>query len=193
MDKLERKKIDKLYKKVDELATGGYSNIYEYYKFINDIIDRGDYSYFKVMMNLKYKIDFSLYETVESGREISWKEVMFQTRTSYDKKIKKLFERKNVYMVGLSLYDASNNCLGDMKELDAFYDKKLESWTSNYPPYLNRIFAKLTGDMTTFIEVKKPSATYSIIVDDFNFDRDELNLLDRYETAINYLLGNLEF
>lgn len=81
------------------------------------------------------------------------------------------------------LRDEDGEVLGQIVELDQL------SPDSKY--YLqNKQFAKVIGTRVTYLEVTKQGATSSIIIDSSTPNASEdTNLLNRYTTAVNYLLS----
>ena len=102
-----RKKLEKIYTRIDKLATKGKEYIYEYYKLIDELVDKGDYSYFEQAMYYFYEIDITKWSNVQDVKKNTWSEVLFQTNSSIQKKLKKLFDSKSVYQMGLEFYTDS--------------------------------------------------------------------------------------
>lgn len=73
--------------------------------------------------------------------------------------------------------------LGSIIEIDQF--------SENYNYYFqNKQFSKLIGTRVTYLEVTKIGATSSVLVDIGNpQSKEEINLIDRYKAAIDYLLS----
>jgi hypothetical protein len=180
----EKKKIEKIYSQIDKLATKGKDQIYEYHKLIDDLISKGDYNYFELTLFYKYKIDIKDYSSISDVKNITWEEILFQTNTSVSKKIKKVLDTKGVYQMGFDIFKDSNNVnLGKIVEIDQF--------SEDYNYYFqNKQFSKLIGARVTYLEVTKLGATSSIVVNIGSpQSKEEVNLIERYKTAIDYLLS----
>lgn len=102
-----RKKLEKIYTRIDKLATKGKEYIYEYYKLVDEFIDSGDYSNFEQAMFYFYDIDITKWSNVQDVKKNTWSEILFQTNSSVQKKLKKLFDTKGVYQMGLDFYSDS--------------------------------------------------------------------------------------
>ena len=57
----DKKKIEKIFNKIDKLATKGKDQIQEYYKLIDEIIDKGEYSYLEQCLSKFYEISLNYY------------------------------------------------------------------------------------------------------------------------------------
>ncbi len=181
----ETKKINKIYNQIDKLATKGKEYVYEYYKLIDDIISKGNYSYLEVVFFYFYNIDINDEEflSVDDVKKKTWNTVLFYTNSSLAKKIKKVYDDKSVYQVGFDIFkEIDNTKLGQIVEVDQF------SPDSKY--YIqNKDFARLMGTRVTYLEVTKTGATSSVIIDTTDVKlSEENNLVNRYKNAINYLL-----
>jgi len=110
MDKLYRKKLEKIFNKIDNLASKGKDNITEYYKYIDELIDKGDYAAFQETLYLFYQIDISDAQDVQFVKKNTWDEIMFQTKSSFLKKLSRLYKNKSVYQQSYDIYsDDLNN------------------------------------------------------------------------------------
>jgi hypothetical protein len=180
----DKKKIEKIYSQIDKLATKGKEYIYEYHKYIDDLIISGDYSYFEQTLYYKYNIDVVDYPNVGDIKNKTWAPILFQTNVPISKKIKKLFDKKGVYQMVFNIHRDSNaQVLGKIVEVDQL------SPDAKY--YLeNKQFAKVIGTRVTYLEVTKQGATSSVLIDNSNSEASEdTNLLNRYKIAIDYLLS----
>lgn len=180
----EKKKIQKIFNQIDKLATKGREQIYEYHKLIDDLITKGDYNYFELSLFYNYQIDIKDYPNIVDVKNKTWDEILFQTNTSFSKKVKKVLDTKGVYQMGFNFYKTSDNDnLGTIVEIDQL------SEDSKY--YLqNKQYARLIGTRVTYLEATKYGATSSIVVNTENpQSSEEVNLINRYKVAIDYLLS----
>lgn len=185
MSKEVRKKIDKIYKKLDAIAKKGKDNVFEYYKYIDELIDRGEYGDFEQALFYNYNIDTTNYIDVSEVKKKTWKEILFQTNTSFLEKLKKMYDTRNVYQISSNIYTtgltSSSVQLGQIVEVDQY---------SQDAKYLieNKEFAKLMGSRKIFLDVVKNGTTTRIDVDDESLSADQ-NLLNRYSLALDILLA----
>lgn len=108
-----RKKLEKIFKKVDTLAQKGKDKLYEYYQLVDEFIDRGDFDNFTQTLYYYYDIDVSIYNgDIPKLKMNSWSEILFQTKTPFQKKIKRLYDSKSVYQQGFDVYSDSVVTLG---------------------------------------------------------------------------------
>jgi hypothetical protein len=180
----DKKKIKKISNQIDRLASKGKDNIQEYYKFIDDIVEKGDYNYLEMALHYSYFIDINDIKSLEDVKKKTWDKILFQTNTPVSKKIKNVLDNKGVYQMSFSFYrDSNSQYLGDVVEFDKF------SPDSKY--YIqNKQYAKIIGTRVTYLEVSKVGATSSVIInDELPGASEETNLVNRYKIAVDYLLS----
>jgi len=183
--KTYNQKLKKIYKKIEKLTLRGNSNLYEYQKYIDELIDKSQYSQFKDCLNHYYKIDLTRFIDVQDIKRTTWSLILFQSNTNIQNKLNSLYLKEKVYQQGFEIFDSvTNNKLGELKEIDNldFYGKYQYSKSIN----LNSEFATRTNIKRIFLEVYK--GTELLLVDSIDEDIDEYrNQLERYKTAINFL------
>jgi len=201
MDSLYKRKINKIYKKLDSLSSKGKDNILEYYKYINEIIEKKDYSVFEEVINLYYGIDISKYSNVSEFRDILWNEICLQTKLPLLKKISKLYNDNGIYQQSTYIfkendYDVDEN--GKIIPIGQIIEG--EKTTDNYK-YLvkNKMYARLVGELATFLIVITKDGEYVIgetenINDNYYYSYDfeltpEQNLFNMYSIAVDILLN----
>jgi hypothetical protein len=184
-----RKRIKKIYTKIDLIAKKGHANVFEYYKYIDEIITNGEYGLFEQTLFYYYNIDVVDSIDVDFVKKSTWKPILFQTNSTLATNLKKTYDSKNVYQIGLNFftsYGTSSVLIGQIQEVDGFtQDAKYY--------YENNEFAKLIGQRTIFLNATKSYAGAPIYPfnnpDDPTLSSDQ-NLLIRYIAAIDYLLNN---
>lgn len=108
----DKKKIEKIFNKIDKLATKGKDQIQEYYKLIDELIDKGEYSYLEQCLSRFYEIEASSFSNVVDIKTKTWNDILFLTNTSFSKKLKKLYDSKNVYQISFDIHSDSASILG---------------------------------------------------------------------------------
>lgn len=113
MSSLYKKKLAIIHAKVDKLATKGKDQIWEYHKLIDEYINRGDYDNFTQSLYYFYGIDVAKYNgNITDIKNMTWSEILFQTRNSFQKKIRRIYESKEVFQQGYDIYSDSVVQLG---------------------------------------------------------------------------------
>lgn len=180
----DKKKIKKISSQIDKLASKGKDYILEYYKLVDELVEKGDYNYFELALYYSYFIDITNIKSLDDVKKKTWNSILFQTNTPLSKKIKKVLDSKGVYQVSFDFFKETNNeNLGTIVEFDKL------SQDSQY--YLqNKEYARLIGTRVTYLEVTKVGATSSLIVNN-NIENasEETNLVNRYKIAVDYLLS----
>lgn len=108
----DRKKIEKIFNKIDKLATKGKDQIQEYYKLIDELIDKGEYSYLEQCLSKFYEIEASSFTNVVDIKTKTWNDILFLTNSSFSKKLKKLYDSKNVYQIAFDIHSDSASIIG---------------------------------------------------------------------------------
>ena len=177
-----KKKIDKIYGQIDKIAKKGKDYVLEYYKLIDDIINKGDYAYLEQCLVYYYEIDIVNYPSVDQVKKKTWKDIRFQTVSSFSQKLYKMYQTRGVYQISFNIHSESTNVvLGQIKEVEIFnQDSK----------YLieNQEFAKLMGQKKAYLEVIIAGVTTYIDNNDPSVSED-VNLLNRYALALDLLLA----
>lgn len=104
MDKLYRKKLEKIFNKIDSIASKGRDYFMDYNNYINELIDKGDYGAFVECLHFFYQIDISTAQNVFEIRRYTWKEILFQTKSSFLKKLKLFYDSAQVYQISYDIF-----------------------------------------------------------------------------------------
>lgn len=178
-------KLEKIYKKLEKLTLKGSSNLYEYQKYIDELINKGQYSQFKDCLNYYYKIDVNKFIDVQDVKRTSWNLILFQSSTNTQKKLKTLYDVEKIYQQGFEIFNLlDNQKLGEIKEIDNF--DFYEKYQYSNSLYLDNEFATRTNIKRIFLEVYKNNEF--LLIDTIDETIDEYrNLIERYKTAINFL------
>jgi len=179
-----KRKLDKIFTKVDKIAQVGKDNLLEYQKYIDELIDKGDYASFQDMLYIYYNIDTIDTQTVQEVKNSTYNDIIFQTKSSFLTKLSRLYKKKSIYQQSFDIYDdQTSNIIGQIIEIDQY---------SEDVDYLikNKMYARLIGEKKTYLKVKKISdLEYTIITDENTDWSEEQNLLNRYNISIDYLLS----
>jgi len=183
----ERKKLEKIYNKINSIAVKGKDNVFEYYKYIDELIDKGEYGYLEQVLAYYYKLEIIDAIDVSLVKKNTWKPILFNTNTSFSTKLKKMYDTKNVYQISSNIYttglSSSSILLGKINEIDTY---------STDSKYLqdNKDLAKLQGSRIILLDVYKVGSLTASQITDNNTDlSSDQNLLNRYTTAVLYLLS----
>ena len=110
--KADKKILDKIYNRIDKLATKGKDQIYEYHKLIDEFISNGQYVYFEQCLDYYYKINIMKYDNIPDVKTNTWNEILFQTNSSFSKKLKRIYDTNSVYQMGYDVYSYNDNTIG---------------------------------------------------------------------------------
>lgn len=130
MSNLYRRKLQKIYNKVDSIALKGRDNFIEYYKFIDEIVEKGDYGAFEQSLYYYYAIDITNLNSIEDVKKKTWDDVLFQTKSSFLKKLKKIYDKKQVYQNSFDIFSTNPN----VAQLDLIGPYQIDQITKSYSP-----------------------------------------------------------
>ena len=177
----QRKKIDKIYGQIDKIAKKGKDYVLEYYKLIDEIVDKGDYAYLEQCLIHYYEIDIINYPSVTDVKKKTWSDIRFRTISTFMQKLYSIYKSKGVYQISYDIYLESNNLLlGQIMEKEEFtQDSK----------YLieNQKYSKLANNRIVYLEVTKGDDIIIVNDNDDNLSIEQ-NLLNRYTKSINILI-----
>ena len=153
----DKKKIEKIFNKIDKLATKGKDQIQEYYKLIDEIIDKGEYSYLEQCLSKFYEIEATSFSNVGDIKTKTWNDILFLTNTSFSKKLKKLYDSKNVYQIAFDIHSDSASIVGLTTSLPLSITYSVTSSTQSVIPskngnyvYLNTNDPLITASQSLF-------------------------------------------
>lgn len=95
-----RKKVDRIYGQIGKIAIKGKDYSLEYDRLVDQIIEKGNFSYLELCLSTYYKIDPSAYKTISDLKKGSWPAIMRQTDSPLITNLRRLYKQKNVYQVG---------------------------------------------------------------------------------------------
>lgn len=169
---LYRKKLEKILKKIDILSSKGKDQELQFIKYVNELLEKGDYSAFVEVLFIYYNIDVSDSRSVSEHLKSTWKGILEQTKSNFTKRLSNIFKSfakkynlKEIYQLGLDVYikknDDSNIFIGRLIETESFTDE------SQYH-IKNKQYARLIGDRKTNLEVELIDNSKQIITSDYN-------------------------
>lgn len=147
----DKKKIEKIFNKIDKLATKGKDQIQEYYKLIDELIDKGEYSYLEQCLSKFYEIEASSFSNVVDVKTKTWNDILFLTNSSFSKKLKKLYDSKNVYQIAFDIHSDSASIVGLTVSLPLSITYSTTSSTQSVIPSKNGNYVYLnTNDESVY-------------------------------------------
>jgi hypothetical protein len=179
---MKNKELQKVYERIESLISENSKSILDFKKYVNELIDKGNYYLFEEVLDRYYNINTSKFSNVLFNLDTIWKNLKFKSNDDISIKIKKILDDNNVYQVGTIIYNNDNIKLGEIKEvyyLDIGY---------NY--VINNEFSKLTGLKKVYLDVKKINEDSVLIDTDNKSINYRNNLINRYKLAISYLISN---
>jgi len=97
MDKVYKRKLEKIFNRVGKIASKGKDNVQEYFNLIDEMIEGGNYGAFIEVLDIFYDIDVIGEIDVNIVKTNTWKEILFQTKTPFLQKLSLLYKQREVY------------------------------------------------------------------------------------------------
>jgi len=121
-----RQEVDRIYQNINKLAKDGDLAIYDYYQYIDDLIDEGKYQILSDVLITKYKMEIGEFWSIQDFKKNSFKKIKNKTKSDTQIQYDKLFKEKSVYCMGTHFYNITNSkYLGDIIEVTPEYQNGL--------------------------------------------------------------------
>lgn len=98
-----RIKVGKIFTKIDKIAKSGKDYQIDYKKYIDELVQKGDYEFFQLCLETFYNIDTRSYKSVSELKNLTWPLVIERTNSSFIERLKKLYKSKGIYQQGNQL------------------------------------------------------------------------------------------
>lgn len=156
-----RKDIKKLYDRIVKIVSRGETFMRNYFDLIDEVIFYNQSILLEDVMYTKFGIDTKVYGTLEDLKRDTFKKVAFELQTSPNIQLKKLFDSKNVYVLGSQFFDSeTNKYLGDIKVFDTATISSALNVTTFYPEYLRSAIPDFITQTQTQIEYTENVIVY---------------------------------
>lgn len=106
---LYKRKLESIFNRISKIAFKGRDNRLEYYKYIDELIEKGDYGVFEQSVYYFFQIDINQYRDVPEVKEKTWNDILYQTTTPFLKRLSKLYKEKNVYQSSYDIFSDDSN------------------------------------------------------------------------------------
>lgn len=106
---ISRKQIDSIFRKIDKIALKGKDSFLEYYTLVDDLSKSGDYDNLLQCLYTHYEIDINKLPTIDSVKKNTWNKILLMTQSLMSKRIKKLYDSKQVYQTGYDIWSFDPN------------------------------------------------------------------------------------
>ena len=152
-----RKKLERVFVKIDKLAIYGKEKTQDYYLLIDDFVNKGTYQDFELCLFYYYFIDISGIKSTDEVKKKTWPEIIMQTQTPFLKKLSKLYKQKNVYQQSFDIFstDASTVQLTLSSPLSQTYSVIATSSTINFTRQNEFINLNIIDNTTNRVTIYK--------------------------------------
>lgn len=108
---LYERQLAKLNSRIEKITLKGRDNYLDYNKLIDELVQKGQWSVFEQCVYYYYGLSLQNIQSIDAIKKSSWREICFQTNTSFLVKLKKLYDDNDVYQVGQDIYSNKKDFL----------------------------------------------------------------------------------
>ncbi len=146
------RQLAKLNLRIEKITLKGRDNYLDFSKLIDEMIEKGQYSLFEQCVYYYYGIVLQGAQSIESIKKTTWREICFQTNTSFLVKLKKLYDENDVYQIGYDIYSNKK----DFLQIDLSNPLTTTYSTSIYPSGIDIV---RTGDII-YMNINEKNLNY---------------------------------
>ena len=167
---INKKTIQKIYLKIDSFAKNGMLGKSDFDKYVDDLVNTGQFYLFMEVLSRKYKIHLPNQLTVNQIKDNSYDLIRFKTNSFFQEKIQTLYDTFSFYQMGKDIYEKETSIkLGTITCIN----------NSNYgltSSYLNLL------NIVTYLEVLRYTDNTILSLND-----PTTQLIDKYQSAFSFL------
>lgn len=126
---MDKKKIDKIYKKIDAISKKGSIGRIEYYQYVDELVTNNQYSIFQDTLERKYGINTMNMPSVDEVKKMTFNQIRFQTTSKFQEDLKKIFDKSSLVQIGQNVTHVGNY-LGKIIQTDLPTDIELSVFNS---------------------------------------------------------------
>lgn len=162
MNKFDKKRLNKMYEKIDSIAGQGKLGFVEYKEYLDEIVSDGQFWIFQNLLSRKYGFTGSgSVSLVDAKTESVYDRIRVQTNSPFQKELKKLYDTSICYQIGKKVYSATSSVfLGEIYQQAALGNTQSFQYDS--------VVAVKSNEVRTY-------------------DNVDVALIDKYKTAILFL------
>lgn len=87
---MKNKELQKVYERIESLISENSKSILDFKKYVNELIDKGNYYLFEEVLDRYYNINTSKFSNVLFNLDTIWKNLKFKSNDDISIKIKKI-------------------------------------------------------------------------------------------------------
>ena len=106
---MRKKRILRIYNKIAQITQKGKGSFMEYYNYIDDVINNGEYSILQDVYINYFDVDIRLYKSITIMKQKTWNLIGISVNPLFQNRFVDYCEDNGVYQVGKYFYDSSNN------------------------------------------------------------------------------------
>lgn len=165
------RQLAKLNLRIEKITLKGRDNYLDFSKLIDEMVAKGEWSLFEQCVYYYYGISLSDIQSIESVKKTMWREISFQTNTSFLVKLKKMYDENDVYQTGYDIYSNKR----DFLQIDL---SNALTYTFSATPYTQSFSITRSGDIF-YMNISEKNINYVQI------SRADWILTDGVEIPIN--------
>lgn len=112
MNKFDKKRLQRMYEKVDRIAQDGMLGWEDYKEYLDEIVNDSQFWLFQFMLSVKYGFDNTGKISLNDAKTTKvYDRIRLQTTSSFQRSLKSIYDANGCYQVGKSVYLTSDNTL----------------------------------------------------------------------------------
>lgn len=104
-----KKRLEKIFSRIDKMATKGKDYYLEYNRYVDELLEKGDIQALQQCLLIFYKIDIQDEDSIDNIKRKTWDSICFLTNTPFSKKMNKLLDDKKVYQNAFDFFSTDLN------------------------------------------------------------------------------------
>lgn len=162
MNKIDKRRLLKMYERVNSIAQQGKIGWEEYKEYLDEIVNDGQFWILQNMLSRKYgMIESGSYTLLDIKSERIYNLIRMQTTSVFQDSLKQIYDDNSCYQIGKKVYSATHSFLGELYQISKFGTNQ------------NIL-------IDTLVAVKGNEV--------INYDDTTMPLLTKYRNAIEYLV-----
>jgi hypothetical protein len=123
MNNAYKKRLEKIFNRIDKMASKGKDSYLEYTRYIDELLEKGDIQPLQQCLYIFYKIDIQNENSIDNIKRKTWDDICFLTNTPFSKKMNKLLNDKKVYQNSFDFFstDLSYTSINTSDPLSSTY------------------------------------------------------------------------
>ena len=126
MNKIDKKRVEKVYLKIDSISKKGEEGFIEYKAYIDELVDEQKFYVLENVLERKYKIDTADLTVVDIKSPKIYGLIRFKTHSPFQESLKKLYDSYGLYVIGINVF-RNGELIGEIMKVSDPQNPDLET------------------------------------------------------------------